>query len=142
MRESPDLREFASRQFHAAASGQAGVLRDALARESGVLVIGTDPEEWWSGYQTVQQALHIPPQDYDATAGVVESDETVAHEEGMMGWAACRGNVVFPGQAPIPLRVTLVCLRDEDAWRIVHWHVSIGVPNEDAFHQTVIIQAG
>jgi hypothetical protein len=142
MRESPELRELASRLFQAAASGEEAVLLQAISHESGVQVIGTDPAEWWSGYAAIEQALGVSNEEEDATGGVLSDAEVLAYESGDVGWAACRGNVTFPDQAPIPLRVTLVCQREEGAWRVVQWHVSIGVPNQDAFRETLIIQAG
>lgn len=149
MRESPELREYAARLFQAAANGGEAALLAALSHEPGVLVIGTDPAEWWSGYDRIAQVLTTAPEDYDTTGGEMADVQVLAYEAGAVGWAACRGRATFPGQVPIPLRVTLVCEREpaeavepagEVAWRVVQWHVSIGVPNEDAFHETVIIQ--
>jgi SnoaL-like domain len=142
MRESPELRELASRLLAAAAGGDEAALLAALAQDPSVVVIGTDPGEWHVGYEKCAELLQGPHEDYDLTGGTVAEAEVRAYETGEVGWAACRGNVTFPGQAPIPLRLTLVCQREKDAWHVVQWHVSIGVPNEDAFQETVVIQTG
>jgi adenylate cyclase len=142
MRESPELRQYVSRLFQAAASGDEAALLAAVSQQQGVLVIGTDPAEWWSGYGAIKQVLNGAREDDDASGGVMSEAEVLAYEADSVGWAACRARVAFPGQAAIPLRVTCVCQREEGAWRVVQWHVSLGVPNEDTFRETVIIQAG
>ena len=141
MRESAEVRALAVRLFEAASAGDYAALRAAVASERDVLFIGTDPDEWWSGQEAVIGALTTPP-DVEVTGGVVAEHEVLAYEAGDVGWAAIRGKVVFPGQAPIPLRVTLVCQRERSAWGVVQWHGSIGVPNEEAIHEAVIIHAG
>lgn len=139
MRESPELRELAVRLLRAAADGDEAALLRAVSRDPGVLLIGTDPDEWRVGYEACAQALSGSQEDSDG-GGTVSDAEVLAYERGEVGWAACRADVTFPGQAPIPLRVTLVCQREDGDWQVVHWHLSIGMPNEDAFHETVIIE--
>lgn len=142
MRESPELRDLAARLLQAAAGGDEAALLGAVSHEPGVLFIGTDPDEWRRGYEAVAESLRGSQQEPDAAGGTISDSEVLAYEAGEVGWAACRGNVAFPGQALIPLRLTLVCRREEGDWRVVQWHISIGVPNDDAFHETVVIQAG
>jgi hypothetical protein len=141
MHESPEVRELALRLFQAAAAGDNAALLAAVSREADVLFIGTDPGEWWRGYESVAHALTTPP-DTEPSGGSIVAPEGLAYEAGEVGWAAVHGKVSFPGEAPIPLRLTLVCQREQAGWRVVQWHVSIGVPNEDAFQKTVIFQTG
>jgi hypothetical protein len=146
MRESPELRELSMELLKAATSGDEAALLRVVSHEPGVLLIGTAPEEWHAGYEAVAKALSGAHEDYDTSGGILAEAEVFAYEAGAVGWAACRGSVVFAGQAPIPLRLTLVCQRaaerEASDWCVVQWHVSIGVPNADAFHETVVIQAG
>ena len=61
-----------------------------------------------------------------------EPEETVAWKEGTVGWVTSRAQMEIEGMPSIMTRSTLV-LREEGAhWRIVHWHLSMPVANEES----------
>ena len=47
-----------------------------------------------------------------------------------MGWAADNPEFRFPDGSSITPRVSSVWRREDDAWKLVHAHFSVGVPDE------------
>lgn len=130
MQPSAELRDFMLRFFQAAADGDTAFIESAYSREPGTLQIGTDPTEWWHGWETI---AGIWRGQIEALGG---SMPVVAHEveawlEGNTGWAAADGAIRVTGQPEVPLRFTAVLRREGGGWKIVQGHGSIGVLNEE-----------
>lgn len=53
----------------------------------------------------------------------------IAYSEGTVGWVADRVVYTIPNGAKIPVRHTFVLHQENDEWKIVHVHYSIGVSN-------------
>ena len=49
-----------------------------------------------------------------------------------MGWAVDRAVRFRIGDDEIPFRFSVVYRREDGVWKMVHFHSSIGVPNEEA----------
>ena len=99
-----------------------------FAATDDVLGIGTDPTEWWHGPAALLPVLRAQLQEMaDAT---FEVGETV----GAANWLAAQCSISTPGAPAIPARLTMVCTSDG---RIEHFHLSVGVANEDLLGQTL-----
>jgi hypothetical protein len=57
-------------------------------------------------------------------------EEPYCYEEGSMGWVADRPRAVLADGNAISTRLTGV-VRQEGQWRLVHIHISVGVPDEE-----------
>ena len=57
MEQSADLKEHMLRAYEAIAKGDSSSFERHLSRQDGVLVIGTDPQEWWTGQADIMQVL-------------------------------------------------------------------------------------
>ena len=55
LQQSADLRAVFLRLYQAFEHGDAALALDLTSREAGVLSIGTDPNEWWSDYATLER---------------------------------------------------------------------------------------
>ena len=53
-----------------------------------------------------------------------------AYSEGSVGWTMDRVMVKLPKGAEIPVRHTRIFHREDGAWKMIHLHVSIAVPND------------
>jgi SnoaL-like domain len=103
---------------------------DALSSGDGVSIIGTAPgegrpdrEAWIEGY-----SQSIPPAGLRLEGG----PEPRGYADGSVGFATDQPRFVLPDGRFVPTRLTAV-LREEDGWKVVHLHFSVGVPDEDAF---------
>ena len=99
-----------------------------------VLVIGTDPQEWWRGRETVLAAFRAQT---EAMGGgfPVQAGDVVAYSHNDVGWIADRPTMSGPDGSSMPFRLTVVALRDGGDWKVAQMHFSMGVPNEEAFGQ-------
>ncbi|HXY44095.1 MAG TPA: adenylate/guanylate cyclase domain-containing protein [Acidimicrobiales bacterium] len=107
---------------------------DAFSRQPGALMIGTDPDEWWEGSEASSTLFRVQLQELQSTGRAIryEIEEIVAWKEGTVGWIASRHRAEIEGSPPILGRLTLVVHEEGAYWRIVQWHASIGVSNEQS----------
>ena len=129
MEPSPELEALGRRRF---AARDAETLLNLYADEPGLIVIGSDPDEWWSGYATMRSILTSLIPELVALDTTVDVEHVEAFSEGTVGWLASR-LVVRSSSFSLPMRYTAVLHLDRGDWRIVHSHLSQGVDNEDAF---------
>ena len=131
MEQSTELRDFVLSSYQARQRGTAVDFWERhLSQQDGVLVIGTDPDEWWLGYTAILEMAKSG--DGGLEVSTIESDPQ-AYAEGTVGWFADNFEWKLPNGAAIAARLTGVCHKEDGDWKIVQMHVSIGIPNEEAF---------
>ncbi len=130
MQPSLELREVIVRLYESMTSGDASAVERLFSRQSGVLVVGTDPNEWWVGYDTYARLFKAQLQEM---AGIrIEAGELEAYVEGTVGWVADRPTIRLPNGREMKFRQTSVLHQEDGAWKIVQHHTSIGVSNVEA----------
>ncbi len=128
MEASPELRSLTVRFAEAIGAGDAAFLERHTSRQAGLAFLGTDPDEWWTDLAGLTRALAAQRQ-----AGVeVVAGEPLAYREGDVGWAVDRGLRFRIGDQEFPFRLSVVYHREDGEWKMVHFHSSVGVPNEEA----------
>ena len=130
MEEGTELKKVMLGFYDALASGDAGFLEDLISRQDGVLGIGTDPDEWWVGHEKLRGIMKTQMAEMGGHITIVGSDP-IAHSEGTVGWVADRPRFRLDDGTESPIRLTATFHKEQDAWKIVQFHVSVGVPNED-----------
>jgi hypothetical protein len=133
MNPSPELKDLVLRSYDAFASGDAAFFDRFFSQREGVLYIGTDPQEWWTGYDTIARIFRAQWQELGGVSLV--GGDPQAYSDGTIGWVADRPTFRLPDGLEIPTRSTIVFAREDGAWKAVQMHVSIGVPNQDAVGQ-------
>ena len=133
MNQSPELRDLVLRTYDAVASGDASFFDRHLAHQEGVLIIGTDPNEWWTDPDTITRVFKAQVREMGGLR-VVGSDPQ-AYSTDTVGWVADRPTFRLPDGTDIPLRNTLVFVKEAGDWKLIHQHLSIGVPNQAAVGQ-------
>jgi hypothetical protein len=102
-----------------------------ITQREDAFVIGTDPGEWQDGRATwiagyEEQITAIP--------GVrLEAGDLRGYAEGTLGWAADQPSFILPDGTRIATRLTTVLRLEDNTWKVVNAHFSIGVPNEEMF---------
>jgi ketosteroid isomerase-like protein len=123
--QSPDLKDVMLRYYEAVSQGDAAFMDRILSSQCEVLIVGTDPNEWWTDPTTINQTLKS-----QAQAGIkVVSGDLLCYREGSVGWVADRARFVLADGSEVPLRFTAVFRQEDHEWRLVQAHASIGVPN-------------
>jgi ketosteroid isomerase-like protein len=69
----------------------------------------------------------------------IEAAELQAFSEGEVGWAADRPRLTMPDGSEISFRLTAVLHREDGDWRVVQWHSSFGVANEEALGKELTV---
>ena len=128
MEPSPELQELTRRIAQAVGDGDVAFLEHHISRQSEVAFLGTDPDEWWTDMAGLRRALAAQRQ-----AGVeVIPGEPLAFHEGNVGWAVDRMVRFRIGDHEVPFRFSVVYRREDGDWKMVHFHSSVAVPNEEA----------
>lgn len=80
-----------------------------------VLVLGTDPQEWWEGRVAVADAMRAQVAQLGPATMSPEGDRRV-REKGDVGWFAEHALVGF-GDQTFRMRMTGVAVRQDGGWR-------------------------
>lgn len=133
MQDSTELKKLVHGWYEIVAKGDITFTERAISRKADVLVIGTDPKEWWVGYDTIVRVFQTQFEEMGGGSGLqFLPGDTLAHSEGDVGWIADQPTLRIPDGPEIPMRFTAVCRREDGEWKIVQLHASIGVPNEES----------
>lgn len=129
MERSPEIEQLVRDWFEAASTGDASVVDERVSADPGVRLIGSDPQEWFSGGERVREFLRG---EVTGAAGQVTFSpaDVEAFEEGTVGWASTRLTITLADGAHVSPRWTSIFHREDGAWRFVLTHASIAVPNE------------
>ena len=104
---------------------------ELISRDASVVVIGTDPEEWWHGYDAVRDLWSRTRAKYGANRLVPA--RLLARSLGDLAWATDEPTFGYATGETGALRLTMVFGRSGSGWLLLHLHASIGVPNGEIF---------
>jgi len=114
MEQSIELRDLVLRLYEAQSSGDIPLIENLLSQKDEVLVIGSDPNEWWSGYKTI---ISVFKSQLGEMSGVEVVDvDTKAYSEGTVGWVAGQMIMRMPDGLEIPFRVTGVFHQEDGSF--------------------------
>jgi adenylate cyclase len=131
MHPSDEIKNAVLHLYASMTSGDVSAIERLFSRQSGVLAIGSDPNEWWTDYDTINQVFSAQFQ--GGSGKPIIAKDLHAFAEGTVGWASERRTSRLPNGNEIAIRETLVFHQEEGEWKIVQLHVSLGIPNEDVF---------
>ena len=96
-----------------------------VSLHEATVVIGTAPGEWVTerprlrfGFET--EGITLAP-----------GPRPTGYEAGTMGWFTDEPWFGFPGGGGMRTRVTGVVHREDERWKVIHLHFSVGVPDEE-----------
>jgi hypothetical protein len=131
MNTSVELKNAMLRFIESFSSGDVSTIEHLFSHQDGVLALGTDPSEWWAGYDTITRVHKAQLQEMGGNIKI-KVGELNAFVEGTVGWAASSARFQLPKGQETPIRLTAVLHQEDKEWKIVQYHVSIGVPNIEA----------
>jgi adenylate cyclase len=133
---SPELEAMARRRFDAWNTRDVETLCNLYADEPALLVIGTDPDEWWCGAPAIRTMLEVHTPELHAISATMDIDHIEAWAHGNVGWIACR-LTMHSNNASTPMRYTGVLILDRGVWKFIQAHLSQGAANEEAWGATL-----
>jgi class 3 adenylate cyclase/ketosteroid isomerase-like protein len=136
MEPSEEIRRVVHRWMEANRDGDGDAFVGRVSEEAGVLVIGSDADEWWQGEDRAvwkRQTEELSELPFTFTW-----DEIEAWEEGTVGWAAMK--LVWRGpESSEEARGTVVLHLERGEWKIVQAHWSVPSPNADFLGQELTV---
>ncbi len=100
--------------------------RRLFSRRKGVVVIGSQPGDRYEGYETIMRFY-----ERESAGGVrIKVEEIKAYKEDPFGWAVDRVTAELPDGTQVPVRHTYIFHQERKEWKIIHVHISVGVPDE------------
>jgi ketosteroid isomerase-like protein len=95
-----------------------------VSTHPGTLVIGTAPGEWVRDRTQLRHG-------FEAEGVALRPRNPVAFVAGELGWLTDEVDFAFPDGTEMDCRFTVVMRREDDRWKLVHMHASVGVPDEE-----------
>lgn len=131
MERCADLEELTLQFYRAVSVGDIAFFERHFSPGESCVVIGTEPEEWWSDRHSALDAMRAQMESAGNAVQLAAGD-LAAYRHGDVGWVADRPRLRL-GTVEVQCRHTSVFMREDGAWRIVQHHFSIGVANETIF---------
>jgi ketosteroid isomerase-like protein len=124
MEPAPEVRDAYLYFTKALSSGDASSLLGTFSRVPGVVEIGSAPDAWSEGYESITNRLTAVFREIAGTS--IEPGEVRAFQEGTVAWLADRPIMTSPEGMRVSARITAVFRREGDGWKIVQSHLSMG----------------
>ncbi len=132
MEQSNELRDLTLRFYEAVTTGDVSFVDRHVSRQQGAVFVGTDPNEWWEGFESLREATRAQSEELGGMQ--IVPGRLQAYREGSVGWVIDRDPTFqLADGTQIPFRNTAVFRREEGEWKLVHTHTSLGVRNEEMF---------
>lgn len=124
MQESPEVRDLFLRWCDRLSVKDVASFDELVSAHGATLVIGTAPGEW----VTERSRLRFG---FEAEGLRLEPRGPKAYEEGSMGWFVDEPRFIFPDGSAMQTRLTGIVRQEDDRWKIIHMHFSVGVPDDE-----------
>jgi adenylate cyclase len=133
MEQSDELRDLTLRFYEAVNAGDLSFVERHVSRQEGAVFVGTDPDEWWEGYEAFLEAMRAQEEAVGGDGLQIVPEQIQAYREGSVGWVIDHDSFQLPDGTEVPFRNTMLFLQEDGGWKLVHAHASIGVSNEEMF---------
>lgn len=124
MTPSAEIRDTMLEFYRRMLEGESDGANDLISTDPATLFIGS-AGEWVDDQAMLRGASQVD------TEGLVVGDNPVAYANGEVGWFADQPDWVFADGSRARMRMSAVLQREPGGWRIVHSHLSIGVPDNE-----------
>jgi ketosteroid isomerase-like protein len=138
VQSSEEIRRVVHRWLEANRDGDGDAFVGRVSEEAGVLVIGSDADEWWRGEDRAVWKRQMEELSELPFTFTWEEDEIEAWEEGTVGWASLRVNWQGP-EASEEARGTVVLHLERGEWKVVQAHWSVPSPNADFLGEALTV---
>jgi hypothetical protein len=124
MQPSGEVREAMLRFYDRLSASDVASFDQLVSQDPATLIIGTAPGEWVTERDRLRFGFE--------TEGVrIQAAQPVGYEEGSLGWVVDEPMFFFPDGSAMKTRLTAVLRREDGAWKLVHMHVSVRVPDDE-----------
>ena len=125
VRPSADVRDTVLRFYERMRAGDATGFDDLMSTDPALMVIGS-AGEWRTERERLRGVFRLRDQ------GLEAGTDLLAYECGDIGWFIDRPDWAFADGSRMHTRFTAILHREAGSWKLVHWHLSVGVPDDKA----------
>jgi SnoaL-like protein len=125
MRESTDVRDGMLKFYERVSANDVASFAQLVSKSDAILIIGTEAGEFVRERDRLEFGFRT--EGYGLTAG----PNPVGYEEGTLGWVVDEPVLHYPDGTDVQTRVTAVLHKEDGAWKLVHSHFSVGVPDDE-----------
>lgn len=130
MKRVPNLERATRTIFDAMRRGDANAVAEMIADDADVVWIGTDPQEFWHGHDTMVRVFGAQ---LGATGGFpIAGEDPVAYGSDEVAWVCDQPTLQLPDGTELPFRITGVARNELNGWKFVQFHTSLGVANGES----------
>jgi|SRR5215207_5374641 len=137
MEQSDELRDLMLRIYEAINTGDLSFFERHVSRQEGAVFVGSDPNEWWEGFETFVKAIRAQEEAMESRGLRIVPGQIQAYREGRIGWVIDRDSFRLSDGTEVPFRDSAVFVQEDGEWKLVHAHASIGVRNEEIWGEDV-----
>lgn len=127
---SEEIRRVVTRFFEALRDGDEEAVDARISRQPGFERFGSDPDEWWRDGETAARLLVRQMREMGGGFPWRLLGDIHAMSEDNVGWAGARTHFDFPRRS-VEMRFTCVLHLEHGEWKLVQWHSSLPVSNEE-----------
>ena len=131
MEKSGEIKKFILQIYTAMENADEEFFSNMLSQQDGLIMVGSDPQEWWNRHDNIVTIMKSHS-NHASGLKIDAGSNFQAFREGTVGWFADQAVMRMPDGNTIPFRVTGVLHQENNEWKVVQWHASIGIPNEEA----------
>lgn len=127
VKPSPEIEAIVRRLLAAREIGDIEVSNRLWSDSEYLVSVGTDEHEWNFGRSELVGITNA--QWRESPSSKVDAVRLYAFEHGEVGWAVTEQKRTMPSGRIVAFRQTLIFMLEAGAWKIVHNHFSVPVPN-------------
>ena len=128
-----EMRELVNQLYSSFSSDEADAWVSRTADD--VIVIGTDPDEWWEGRDRVTNMVTAQLREMSDAGVRLVADDPRIYEQGDVVWSIDRPVLHLRDGTKVPMRLTVIAIVEAEELRVKHCHYSVGAVNEETFGQ-------
>lgn len=125
MRQSTEVRDAMLRFYDRLSASDVDSFDELVSQEPVALIIGTAPGEWVTERDRMKFGFEVEG------VRIQAGDDPAGYDEGSLAWVVDEPTFFFPDESAMSTRLTAVMHQEDGRWKLVHMHVSVGVPDEE-----------
>jgi ketosteroid isomerase-like protein len=125
MTPSDDVRDTVLRFYQKMRTSDMTGFDELISNDPSLMVIGS-ANEWITKRDSLRGVFRLKNQ------GLEAGPNPAGYENGDFGWFVDQPDWVFSDGSRMHTRFTVILQKEAGSWKLLHWHLSVGVPDDEA----------
>ena len=137
--KTTELRRLLADLYDAFAVGDASAWANRLTEAHSPFAFGTDPQEACSGAEQLRTVFDAQVKEMNANGITFQGGDAKIDIQSDVAWVADQPTLRMGDAVAVPMRLSLVLVNEGGQWNMAHFHLSVGVPNEQLLNVTLTV---